>query len=1084
MAEYRNLNPTAPQSMAQIVAGLRQKAESSKTGSHGQKDMGSTGNSYWTRPDGSVVSVRDVDSDLQAAQGRIDEAAQELLETAQRASDAKAAAEAAEDRLDDLDETTLPAIRQDIEAAAGQASADLTELEGKLDAAQSELDAAEAGLAQLGTDLATEADARAQLAQNVQSDFNDLGSRLDTFGDDPALSAMRAELASATSAATAAQGTADAAVTAANAANQAALQAAGIADAKGKVIFSDSEPTGDDRNPANLWIQPSTETTHVFNESSGTWEEVTSDLLDQAAQNAIDAKNTANQAQQTADTAIANAESAMAAAKVAESAADEAQRTADGKNTVTTSEATPSGSGDAAGDVWFKVDGSGKIVGQWTWTGAAWNPQEVGSEVIANLDVGKLTAGDAALREAVIEKLWVDGLVGKTAIFNQISVASGNLLVDPQGLNPELRDNVGGALWVWDDAGKYWTRPAVQGGTTQYNAYTNVGSVYDSNLLDPGAMYVLSFEVWVDTVGPDTAARASIYYKNRDGSTSFVGDAKEEGGDDEHWQQPMLAGQWNKVTRHWRAPDDVLSGGFNFQLMWGGDDSTEVRVRNPFVGKQAASVMIEDGAVNAQKVSAESVAGAVGQFIELSTDQLVAGSASIGSAVAQRFWADIATFNEVTADKVVVGGVDSDALADGAVGAVVIQDGAVSTPKLNVTEQMSAAIVDAMSITSKKLVVTDEAILNHATLLGTTVVEQINVQGKIIGVDGVFTGTVDFANLNVTGEAILAEIAANSIDASKIDVSDLAAEIVMAGLVQTGTSGRRVEMKPAGIAAYNSAGQKTVSINGNENFLSGTISTARQGQPGAILTPTTAGGSGVWFSQDGSLGSDQAAVYSHLDGNIHIRPKDSVPLGTVFIDGNLIVDNKTTFNSSVTATSFNTTGSANVGTLRVDGNGSVGGDFYVDTLKIYHPGSASGSANARINSDGSVTIASSSRRYKENIEDWEPDPSAVLALRARSWVPKDEDPDLALTANGRYVGFVAEEVEQTGLTDLVSYSLDEDGSPRPEALNYDRFAAAHQSVLRKHESEIQSLKNENDGLRDRLASLEAKMQQLMEGQER
>src|SRR5699024_2262188 len=189
---------------------------------------------------------------------------------------------------------------------------------------------------------------------------------------------------------------------------------------------------------------------------------------------------------------------------------------------------------------------------------------------------------------------------------------------------------------------------------TQFNAYTNVGSVYDSNLLDPGAMYVISYEVWVDTVAADTAARASIYYRRRDGTTSFVGDAIEEGGDSDHWQTPIVAGQWNKITRHWRAPDDVLSGGFNFQLIRGGSDSTEVRIRNPFVGKQAASVMIEDGAVSADKVNAESVAGAVGQFLEIEAGQLVAGDATIDEAVINRIWTDGIAARTIDVNKLTV----------------------------------------------------------------------------------------------------------------------------------------------------------------------------------------------------------------------------------------------------------------------------------------------------------------------------------------------------------------------------------------------------------------------------------------------
>lgn len=320
------------------------------------------------------------------------------------------------------------------------------------------------------------------------------------------------------------------------------------------------------------------------------------------------------------------------------------------------------------GDIHRNRDKStGEIWAEYQWTGTAWQEVSFGDGVLSSLDVGKVTGGTGAFQKffadnliadnATINKLWTDQLVGKTAAFNQIAVASGNILVDPQGLDPSIRTNVGGASWAWDDEGRYWTRPAVQGGTTQFNAYTNVGSVYDSNLLDPGAMYVISYEVWVDKVGPDTAARAAIYYRNRDGSTSFVGDATEEGGDTDHWQEGVTAGQWNKVTRYWRAPDDVLSGGINFQLLYGADDATEVRIRNPFVGKQAPAVLIEDGAISAEKVNAESVAGAVGSFIELETSQLIAtDSIKTPEAVIDKLFAETFAVHSITADKLMVGG--------------------------------------------------------------------------------------------------------------------------------------------------------------------------------------------------------------------------------------------------------------------------------------------------------------------------------------------------------------------------------------------------------------------------------------------
>ena len=78
--------------------------------------------------------------------------------------------------------------------------------------------------------------------------------------------------------------------------------------------------------------------------------------------------------------------------------------------------------------------------------------------------------------------------------------------------------------------------------------------------------------------------------------------------------------------------------------------------------------------------------------------------------------------------------------------------------RLTVNDLLAARVVQAMDLETKKLVVTEEAILNHATLIGQTVVDDINVQGKLVGTDGVFTGTVDFANVNVTGELLANEI--------------------------------------------------------------------------------------------------------------------------------------------------------------------------------------------------------------------------------------------------------------------------------------------------------------------------------------
>ena len=67
----------------------------------------------------------------------------------------------------------------------------------------------------------------------------------------------------------------------------------------------------------------------------------------------------------------------------------------------------------------------------------------------------------------------------------------------------------------------------------------------------------------------------------------------------------------------------------------------------------------------------------------------------------------------------------------------------------------------------------EDEILRNATLLGETVVEQINVTDKLVGVDGVFTGTVDFANVNVTGELLANEISGEHVYGTVIEGGEI-----------------------------------------------------------------------------------------------------------------------------------------------------------------------------------------------------------------------------------------------------------------------------------------------------------------------
>lgn len=122
------------------------------------------------------------------------------------------------------------------------------------------------------------------------------------------------------------------------------------------------------------------------------------------------------------------------------------------------------------------------------------------------------------------------------------------------------------------------------------------------------------------------------------------------------------------------------------------------------------------------------------------------------------------------------------------------------------------------------------------------------------------------------------------------------------------------------------------------------------------------------------------------------------------------------------------------------------------TVFIKAAGTTSAAANCFISSgSGLATLhrVSSSRRYKVDIVDHHSDPAALLALRPVSWRDRAEveaDPE---TTN-RYVGFIAEEVDELGLTEYVTYN----DAGIPESVAYDRLTVGLLDVVRTQAAQI------------------------------
>lgn len=229
--------------------------------------------------------------------------------------------------------------------------------------------------------------------------------------------------ASASTAASEAQGAADeamsqaatAAAAAASAADTAAA-AVGIAEGKGEVYIQSTPPPESAQGDTTLWIDTTNGANTPKRWSGSAWVAVTDkaavDAADQAAQahqaaqaaqaTASEASDLAEQAHALAGTADSNAQSALTSASAA-------QATADARPKILFSTDAPSGTAPQ-GSTWFRVNSAGTVIGQWQQTaasntGSTWTRRDIASEVIANLDVGKLVAGTAVIDDAVAQKL-------------------------------------------------------------------------------------------------------------------------------------------------------------------------------------------------------------------------------------------------------------------------------------------------------------------------------------------------------------------------------------------------------------------------------------------------------------------------------------------------------------------------------------------------------------------------------------------------------------------------------------------------------------------------------------------------------
>ena len=301
--------------------------------------------------------------------------------------------------------------------------------------------------------------------------------------------------------------------------------------------------------------------------------------------------------------------------------------------------------------------------------------------------------------------------------------------------------------------------------------------------------------------------------------------------------------------------------------------------------------------------------------------------------------------------------------------------------------------------------------------------------------------------LMVDGAVTTRTLAADAVKAGNIDVGALDGKLITGATIRTAAGADRVEL----------SGTSLRSISGGVTALELTPERLRVydgGQIGGVHPGTDFGTfMGPIYTDGGDLqgfglliedydGADivnirSGASTAGVGTNLYLRN----PSGTSTLrsdDGAVIVS----ANGSNESLFLSANGSGGVVQVRSDNGGIqfvtaglVKGQFNdLGRFYLHDLGTASTGANLIHDSEGRVRDQSSSIRFKQDIEDHVVDTSAVLSLRIRSWRDKSEVVEHPDTTN-RYVGLIAEEVDDLGLHEFVIYEAD-GGS---KALSYERM---------------------------------------------
>lgn len=803
MVARKDLRPTRPDS---LVKKLKQEVANRQTTPHGVKvaqpgeyvDFYAT-NGVAHRWDGDAIAEYDA-----------------------RIAEGAAAVAAAQAHLAEV-EAELADAQDRITATSG----DLAQYVQRVADAQAAADAANAALDDLTVELGTTqnaVDAVANRTSAVESAVVAAETSAATANSAAANAASTAQ--NALAAAQQVQTAADTALAKAQDAETKALAAAGVADGKGKVLYATGAPTGADRVAQNLWVRLPDNVPHRWNGTQ--WAAVTDKTATDAAAAAAAAATAANTAKATADKAVADAAVAASTAQSASIAAGNAQRTADGKTVALHGTVTPPPApGVTKGDLYYRTGTDNRVIEQWQWEGTQWVKRAIESAQLVNFDAGYITTGylDVAKR-----------IQAGAILADKLTVGIGDNLV-PNG-NGQARE--GWSAFGWNNGG-----PDTNGGY-------------------PGSFWVQGQKTLTSDKFPATPGdyRFSVSVKGEaDGQRFYVqvigytsAGARINPAPYPVVNQPVPNGTWQTFTGNLTLPGGITQAAIAIYSMHpnGTQDPTKYIWYTGFslLGMKDGSVIV-NGSITGDKVNAESVAAAVGTFVKVNAENVsVSGdlAARVVNAMTAQVKNLVVTESAILQHSTLLGETVAERLnvTKKLVARDAIVDGTLDVVQLNVTGDMAAQIVSAMSVASKKLIVTEDAILNRAT-----VVQSL-----------------------VTPELI----------ADRINVNTLGAQLVTSGAIQTDpVANRGVKITSSGVNAWDADGNQTIRLNGADNLLMGQLvtgnSTAGRIRVFNAMHPVNQRPSGFITLQDAGGITASQGVVEYNNATLQLSIKDGTEQG-------------------------------------------------------------------------------------------------------------------------------------------------------------------------------------------------------------